>query len=165
MSVFQSNQQGKYTCVMFLQIMLWEPCFTGNLHLHKSSLQPFCSVLCCRHQGLCVEGNPKVFDQFVLQHKCNYFCGLLGMRSLKVMDFLSTPTKPKGSKSPLLQRKKAVPSSSPQTSRKVAVSPRMPRKAELEGSESSSNQKDSVAPNVVNAAQTWQGSIFPEILH
>ncbi|PWA29181.1 hypothetical protein CCH79_00006172 [Gambusia affinis] len=112
------------------------------------------SVKSTGHQGLCVEGNPKVFDQFVLQHKCNYFCGLLGMRSLKVMDFLSTPTKPKGSKSPLLQRKKAVPSSSPQTSRKVAVSPRMPRKAELEGSESSSNQKDSVAPNVVNAAQT-----------
>ncbi|XP_027871685.1 titin homolog [Xiphophorus couchianus] len=112
------------------------------------------SVKSTGHQGLCVEGKPKVFDQFVLQHKCNYFCGLLGLRSLKVMDFLSTPTKLKGSKSPLLQRKKAVPSSSPQTSRKAAVSPRMPKKAELEGSKSSSNQKDSNAPNVVNAVQT-----------
>uniref|UniRef100_A0A3B3X492 non-specific serine/threonine protein kinase n=1 Tax=Poecilia mexicana TaxID=48701 RepID=A0A3B3X492_9TELE len=112
------------------------------------------SVKSTGHQGLSVEGNPKVFDQFVLQHKCNYFCGLLGLRSLKVMDSLSTPTKPKGSKSPLLQRKKAVPSSSPQTSRKAAVSPRMPRKAEPEGNKSSSTQKDPDAPKVVKAVQT-----------
>ncbi|XP_014884854.1 alpha-protein kinase 3 [Poecilia latipinna] len=112
------------------------------------------SVKSTGHQGLSVEGNPEVFDQFVLQHKCNYFCGLLGLRSLKVMDSLSTPTKPKGSKSPLLQRKKAVPSSSPQTSRKAAVSPRMPRKAEPEGNKSSSTQKDSEAPKVVKVVQT-----------
>ncbi|MEQ2195332.1 hypothetical protein XENOCAPTIV_011091 [Xenoophorus captivus] len=82
------------------------------------------------------------------KHKCNYFCGLLGLRSLKVMDSLSTPTKPKGSKSPLLQRKKAVGSSSPQTSRKAAVSPRMPRKAEHEGNKTPSKQEDSDAHNV-----------------
>ncbi|MEQ2292490.1 hypothetical protein AMECASPLE_023605 [Ameca splendens] len=106
------------------------------------------SVKSTGHQGLSVEGNPKVFHQFVSQHKCNYFCGLLGLRSLKVMDSLSTPTKPKGSKSPLLQRKKAVGSSSPQTSRKAAVSPRMPRKAEHEGNKTPSKQEDSDAHNV-----------------
>ncbi|MED6257223.1 hypothetical protein ATANTOWER_015386 [Ataeniobius toweri] len=106
------------------------------------------SVKSTGHQGLSVEGNPKVFHQFVSQHKCNYFCGLLGLRSLKVMDSLSTPTKPKGSKSPLLQRKKAVGSSSPQTSRKATVSPRMPRKAEHEGNKTPSKQEDSDAHNV-----------------
>ncbi|KAM4597207.1 alpha-protein kinase 3-like [Fundulus diaphanus] len=105
------------------------------------------SVKTTGHLGLSVEGNPKVFDQFVSQHKCNYFCGLLGLRSLKVMDSLSMPTKPKGSKSPLLQRKKAVSSSSPQTSRKAAVSPRMPRKAEHEDNKTKHN--DSEAHKVV----------------
>ncbi|CAK6963957.1 uncharacterized protein LOC128356299 [Scomber scombrus] len=80
------------------------------------------------HQGLSVEGNPKVFEQFISQHQCNYFCGLLSLRSLK--DSLMTPTKPKGSRSPLLQRKMTAGSSSPQTGRKAASSPRLPRKAE-----------------------------------
>ncbi|KAM8876050.1 alpha-protein kinase 3-like isoform 1-T2 [Synchiropus picturatus] len=82
------------------------------------------------HQGLPVEGNPKLFEQFVSQHQCNYFCGLLGLRSLKVLDSLMTPQKPRGSKSPLLQRKLGAGSSSPQTGRKVAGSPKPPRKAE-----------------------------------
>lgn len=138
---------------VFFQIMLLALCFTGNLHLHES---PLCNVFCvlCRHQGFSVKGNPKVFDQFVLQHKCNYFCGLLGLRSLKGMDSLSLPTKPKGSKSPLLQRKKAVGSASPQTSRKAAVSPKMPRKAENEDQKSILKQKASDAPKVGNTVQT-----------
>ncbi|XP_055363450.1 alpha-protein kinase 3-like [Betta splendens] len=91
------------------------------------------SVKSTGHQGLPIEGTPKVFEQFVSLHQCNYFCGLLGLRSLKVMDSL-TPAKPKASRSPLLQRKAAGGSCSPQTGRKAAGSPRPPRKAEQEGS-------------------------------
>ncbi|XP_035507973.1 alpha-protein kinase 3 [Morone saxatilis] len=107
------------------------------------------SVKSTGHQGLSVEGNPKVFEQFVSQHQCNYFCGLLSLRSLKVMDSLLTPTKPKGSKSPLLQRKMAAGSSSPQTARKAAGSPRLPRKTEQEGGKTPSKQKAVDAPKVV----------------
>ncbi|TNN55230.1 Alpha-protein kinase 3 [Liparis tanakae] len=92
------------------------------------------SVKSTGHHGLSVEGTPKVLEQFVSQHQCNYFCGLLSLRSLKVMDSLSTPSKPKGSRSPLLQRKMAAAdSSSPQAGRRAAGSPRPPRKTEREG--------------------------------
>lgn len=91
------------------------------------------SVKFTGHQGLSLEGNPKVFEQFVIQHQCNYFCGLLGLRSLKVIESLLMPTKPKGSKSPLVQRKMASGSSSPQTGRTTSSSPRTPRKMEQDG--------------------------------
>uniref|UniRef100_A0A671WH41 Alpha-type protein kinase domain-containing protein n=2 Tax=Sparus aurata TaxID=8175 RepID=A0A671WH41_SPAAU len=107
------------------------------------------SVKSTGHQGLPVEGNPKVFEQFVSQHQCNYFCGLLSLRSLKVMESLLTPTKPKGSKSPLLQRKMAAGSSSPQTGRKAAGSPRLPRKTEPEGRNTPTQQKVADTPKVV----------------
>ncbi|XP_026189553.1 alpha-protein kinase 3 [Mastacembelus armatus] len=107
------------------------------------------SVKSTGHQGLSIEGNPKVFEQFVSQHQCNYFCGLLGLRSLKVMDSLSLPAKSKGSRSPLLQRKMAAGSSSPQTGRKAGSSPRLPRKAEQEGRKTPTKQKTEDAPKVV----------------
>ncbi|KAM9366735.1 alpha-protein kinase 3-like [Symphorus nematophorus] len=107
------------------------------------------SVKSTGHQGLSVEGNPKVFDQFVSQHQCNYFCGLLSLRSLKVMDSLLTPTKPKGSRSPLLQRKMATGSSSPQTGRKAGSSPRLPRKTEQEGTKTPTKQKAADPPKAV----------------
>ncbi|XP_034429280.1 alpha-protein kinase 3-like [Hippoglossus hippoglossus] len=107
------------------------------------------SVKSTGHQGLSVEGNPKVFEQFVSQHQCNYFCGLLSLRSLKVMDSLLTPTKPKGSRSPLLQRKMAAGSSSPQTGRKAAGSPRLPRKTEQDGTKTPTTQKAADAPTIV----------------
>ncbi|CAB1448100.1 unnamed protein product [Pleuronectes platessa] len=107
------------------------------------------SVKSMGHQGLSVEGNPKVFEQFVSQHQCNYFCGLLSLRSLKVMDALLTPTKPKGSRSPLLQRKMAAGSSSPQTGRKAAGSPRVPRKTEQDGAKTPTTQKAADVPNIV----------------
>lgn len=107
------------------------------------------SVKSTGHQGLSVEGNPKVFEQFISQHKCNYFCGLLGLRSLKVLDSLMTPTKSKGSRSPLLQRKMAAGSSSPQTGRKAAGSPRLPRKSEQDGSKMAAKQKAADAPKDV----------------
>ncbi|XP_041642026.1 alpha-protein kinase 3-like isoform X2 [Cheilinus undulatus] len=100
------------------------------------------SVKSTGYQGLSLEGNPKVFEQFVSQHQCNYFCGLLSLKSLKVMDSLLTPTKPKGSRSPLLQRKAATGSSSPQTARKAAGSPRMPRKTEQDGRDTPTKLKD-----------------------
>nr|XP_029135352.1 alpha-protein kinase 3-like [Labrus bergylta] len=107
------------------------------------------SVKSTGHQGLSVEGNAKVFEQFVSQHQCNYFCGLLGLRSLKVMDSLLTPTKPKGSRSPLLQRKTTAGSASPQNVRKAAGSPRMPRKTEQEGRNTTTKQNPAEAPKIV----------------
>ncbi|CAL9701956.1 unnamed protein product [Knipowitschia caucasica] len=83
------------------------------------------------HQGLPLVGNPKIFEQFVIQHQCNYYCGLLGLRSLKVIESLLMPTKPRGSKSPLLQRK--LGSSSPQTGRKTSASPRTSKKKLQDG--------------------------------
>ncbi|XP_017274300.1 alpha-protein kinase 3 isoform X2 [Kryptolebias marmoratus] len=108
------------------------------------------SVKSTGHQGLSVEGNPKVFELFVSQHKCNYFCGLLGLKPLKVMDSLMTPTKPKSSRSPLLQRKKMTSPSSPQPGRKTAVSPRLPRKAEQEGDNTHTAEKTEDASKIGN---------------
>uniref|UniRef100_A0A8C5D257 Alpha-type protein kinase domain-containing protein n=1 Tax=Gouania willdenowi TaxID=441366 RepID=A0A8C5D257_GOUWI len=104
------------------------------------------SVKSTGYQGLSIEGNPKVFEHFISQHKCNYFCGLLSLRSLKVMDSLTTPSKPKGSKSPLLQRKMAAGSSSPQSSRKAGGSPRLSKKSEQDESKVAARQKPADAP-------------------
>ncbi|KAM9408579.1 alpha-protein kinase 3 [Pholidichthys leucotaenia] len=104
------------------------------------------SVKSTGHLGLPAEGNPKVFEHFVLQHKCNYFCGLLSLRPLKLMDSLMTPAKPKGSKSPLLQRKMVAGSSSPQTGKKAAGSPKVSRKAEQDGSKTPVKEKTVDAP-------------------
>ncbi|TDH09748.1 hypothetical protein EPR50_G00089020 [Perca flavescens] len=78
------------------------------------------------YQGLTEHGSPEVFEPFLTHHQCNYYCGLLGLRSLKTMDSLQQPTKMKGSKSPLLNRK--LGSNSPQLQRK-GHSPQMSRKA------------------------------------
>ncbi|KAL0188320.1 hypothetical protein M9458_015419, partial [Cirrhinus mrigala] len=72
--------------------------------------------------------NPTVFELFHIQHQCNYFCGLLNLKPLKVPETLQTSPKPKGSSSPLLQRKTAPSSSSPQTPRKATKSPKVSRK-------------------------------------
>lgn len=104
------------------------------------------AALCCRYQGLPVEGNPQMFEQFISQHKCNYFCGLLGLRSLKVLESLTTPTRSKGSRSPLLQRKMTASPSSPQNSRKAAGSPRLSRKVEQDGCKTPAQQKAAEPP-------------------
>ncbi|KAJ3594134.1 hypothetical protein NHX12_006466 [Muraenolepis orangiensis] len=91
------------------------------------------SVRSTGYQGLSAVGTPDVLEQFVSQHQCNYYCGLLGLRSLKAPAVsLQTPSssKSKGSKSPSLQRKTAAAAHSPQTARRAAVSPRLPRRAE-----------------------------------
>ncbi|KAL2093011.1 hypothetical protein ACEWY4_010323 [Coilia grayii] len=82
------------------------------------------------YQGLTEDCAPKVLEQFLSHHQCNYYCGLMGLRPLKPMDFLQQPTKAKGSRSPLLNRKAGgTGSSSPQLQRKVAGSPQTTRKA------------------------------------
>ncbi|KAM7396708.1 hypothetical protein PAMP_019730 [Pampus punctatissimus] len=80
------------------------------------------------YQGLTECGSPEVFEQFLTHHQCNYYCGLLGLRPLKTMDSLQQPTKTKGSRSPLLNRKLNPGSGSPQLQRK-GQSPQMSRKA------------------------------------
>ncbi|XP_058636503.1 titin homolog isoform X2 [Onychostoma macrolepis] len=80
------------------------------------------------YQGFPCEANPKVFEQFQFQHQCNYFCGLLNLKPLKAPETLQTSTRPKGSSSPLLQRKTVPSSSSPQTPRKATKSPKVSRK-------------------------------------
>ncbi|XP_035520485.1 titin homolog isoform X2 [Morone saxatilis] len=77
------------------------------------------------YQGLTERGSPEVFEQFLTHHQCNYYCGLLGLQPLKTMDSLQ-PTKMKGSRSPLLNRK--LGSNSPKLQRK-GQSPQMLRKA------------------------------------
>lgn len=77
------------------------------------------------YQGLTESSLPEVFEQFLTHHQCNYYCGLLGLVSLKTLESPQQP-KMKGSRSPLLTRK--LGSSSPQTQRK-GHSPQMSRKA------------------------------------
>uniref|UniRef100_A0A4W5L016 non-specific serine/threonine protein kinase n=1 Tax=Hucho hucho TaxID=62062 RepID=A0A4W5L016_9TELE len=79
------------------------------------------------YQGLTEDGSPKVFEQFLTQHQCNYYCGLLSLRTLKPMDTLQQPPKIKVSRSPLLGRK--LGASSPQLNRKLgSSSPQLQRK-------------------------------------
>ncbi|KAM8751370.1 alpha-protein kinase 3 isoform 1-T2 [Acanthopagrus schlegelii] len=88
------------------------------------------------YQGLTEYGSPEVFEQFLTHHQCNYYCGLLSLRPLKTMDSLQ-PTKTKGSRSPLLNRKLGSNSpqlqrkgQSPQMIRKANSSPKVPRKVQ-----------------------------------
>lgn len=110
-----------------------------------------CCCCYCRYQGLSAVGNPDILEQFVSQHQCNYYCGLLGLRSLKTADSLQTPSsKSRGSKSPLLQRKAVAGAHSPQAARRATVSPRMPRKAdgEQDKSQTPTKQKEVNAANI-----------------
>ncbi|KAK2894787.1 hypothetical protein Q8A67_012016 [Cirrhinus molitorella] len=79
------------------------------------------------YQGLTDKGSPKMIEQFITQHQCNYYCGLLGLRPLKPMESLQQP-KIKTSRSPLLARRGGTGSSSPQLQKK-GTSPQSTRKA------------------------------------
>lgn len=86
------------------------------------------SFLYFRYQGLTNDGSPHILEQFVSQHQCNYYCGLLGLRPLASMDSLQQ-SKIKTSRSPLLGRKAGLAGSlSPQLQRKGSTSPQLPRK-------------------------------------
>ncbi|XP_051512303.1 titin homolog [Myxocyprinus asiaticus] len=78
------------------------------------------------YQGLTEKGSPNLMEQFINQHQCNYYCGLLGLRPLKPMDSLQQP-KIKTSRSPLLARRGVTGSSSPQLQKK-GTSPQSIRK-------------------------------------
>ncbi|KAK5935029.1 hypothetical protein CgunFtcFv8_020427 [Champsocephalus gunnari] len=146
------SEAGQKCCALQHWIFQWT---SGNLLISRIEgvdtkiTNVGISIKSTGHHGLPVEGNPKVFEQFVSQHQCNYFCGLLSLRSLKIMDSLLTPTKPKGTKSPLLQRKMAGGSNSPQTGRKSAGSPRLPRKTEQDGRNTPTKQKAADMPIAV----------------
>ncbi|KAK5915064.1 hypothetical protein CesoFtcFv8_000695 [Champsocephalus esox] len=146
------SEAGQKCCALQHWIFQWT---SGNLLISRIEgvdtkiTNVGISIKSTGHHGLPVEGNPKVFEQFVSQHQCNYFCGLLSLRSLKIMDSLLTPTKPKGTKSPLLQRKMAGGSNSPQTARKSAGSPRLPRKTEQDGRNTPTKQKAADMPIAV----------------
>lgn len=89
------------------------------------------------YQSLTDEGSPKILEQFVNQHQCNYFCKLLGLRALMTMDSLQQ-SKLK-SRSPMLARRVSLAdssspqllkkgSNSPQTAKNVNSSPKVAKK-------------------------------------
>ncbi|XP_059362344.1 alpha-protein kinase 3 isoform X2 [Carassius carassius] len=78
------------------------------------------------YQGLTDKGSPKIIEQFITQHQCNYYCGLLGLRPLKPTESLQQP-KIKTSRSPLLAKRAITGSSSPQVQKK-GTSPQSTRK-------------------------------------
>lgn len=81
------------------------------------------------YQSLTDEGSPKILEQFVIQHQCNYYCGLLGLKALTTMDSLQQ-SKLKTSRSPLLARRVGLAdSSSPQLQKKGSSSPQTAKKA------------------------------------
>lgn len=98
---------------------------------------PLDHVFVPRYQGLTEDTSPKVLEQFLTHHQCNYYCGLMGLRPLKPMDMLQQPSKMKGSRSPLLNRKAGSSSpqlqrkgtGSPQTARRITSSPKVVRKS------------------------------------
>uniref|UniRef100_A0A671SLY0 Alpha-protein kinase 3-like n=1 Tax=Sinocyclocheilus anshuiensis TaxID=1608454 RepID=A0A671SLY0_9TELE len=75
---------------------------------------------------LSYKGSPKIIEQFITQHQCNYYCGLLSLRPLKPVESLQQP-KIKTSRSPLLARRGVTGSSSPQLQKK-GTSPQSTRK-------------------------------------
>ncbi|XP_067357392.1 alpha-protein kinase 3 isoform X1 [Channa argus] len=100
------------------------------------------------YQGLTECGSPEIFEQFVTHHECNYYCGLLGLRPLKSVESLQQPTKMKGSRSPLLNRK--LGSNSPQMFRKPNCSPKATRKVqEAEDNKSDKKPKPTEAVDVL----------------
>ncbi|XP_071257200.1 alpha-protein kinase 3-like isoform X1 [Salvelinus alpinus] len=141
-------------CALQHWILQWT---NGNLLLTRMEGVDFkitnvgISIKSKGYQSLTITENPNVFEQFVSQHQCNYYCGLLSLRSLKTQDSLQTPAKPKCSRSPLLHRKMGG-SSSPQPSRKATGSPRLIRKpAQPEDSKATAKYKAVDDPNVVRS--------------
>lgn len=102
----------------------WYMCIVMFI-LHRINRMNRINIFSFSYQGLTESGSPEVFEQFLMHHQCNYYCGLLGLIPFKTLESLQPP-KPKGSRSPLLNRK--LGSSSPQMQRK-GQSPQMSRKA------------------------------------
>ncbi|XP_018423136.1 PREDICTED: alpha-protein kinase 3 [Nanorana parkeri] len=93
------------------------------------------------YQGLKESCYPEILEEFPSIHQCNNYCEMLSLKSLKTMESLQPPAKPKGSRSPQMQRKSGSGSaqSSPQIQKKTltvaqnnkkgGVSPKSPRKS------------------------------------
>uniref|UniRef100_A0A673GGJ0 non-specific serine/threonine protein kinase n=1 Tax=Sinocyclocheilus rhinocerous TaxID=307959 RepID=A0A673GGJ0_9TELE len=99
----------------------------GNLLVTRTEGKKASHVLMSKlYQGLTDKGSPKIIEQFITQHQCNYYCGLLSLRPLKPVESLQQP-KIKTSRSPLLARRGVTGSSSPQLQKK-GTSPQSTRK-------------------------------------
>ncbi|KAF4072089.1 hypothetical protein AMELA_G00270310 [Ameiurus melas] len=111
------------------------------------------------YQSLTDEGSPKILEQFVIQHQCNYYCGLLGLRAMTTMDSLQ-PSKVKTSRSPMLARRVGLTdssspqllkkgSSSPPTAKNVNSSPKVDKKTDKYGeNNTATNHKKWSSPNL-----------------
>ncbi|XP_053479864.1 uncharacterized protein alpk3a [Ictalurus furcatus] len=111
------------------------------------------------YQSLTDEGSPKILEQFVIQHQCNYYCGLLGLRALTTMDSFQQ-SKVKTSRSPMLARRVGLTdssspqllkkgSSSPQTAKNVNSSPKVDKKTDKDGeNNTATNHKKWRSPNL-----------------
>uniref|UniRef100_W5NBN5 non-specific serine/threonine protein kinase n=1 Tax=Lepisosteus oculatus TaxID=7918 RepID=W5NBN5_LEPOC len=99
------------------------------------------------YQGLADSCAPRLLEQFITLHQCNYYCGLLSLRTLKGTDTQQQPSKIKGSRSPLTNRKAGAGTSSPQLQKKGAVSPQTSRRG-LTGPQvaETSDTSDSTSP-------------------
>ncbi|MCJ8733396.1 hypothetical protein PDJAM_G00222840 [Pangasius djambal] len=102
------------------------------------------------YQSLTDEGSPKILEKFVIQHQCNYYCGLLGLRALTTMDCLQQ-SKIKTSRSPMLARRVGLADSSspqllkkgpssPQTAKNVNSSPKVAKKSDEDGGNNSATK-------------------------
>ncbi|KAK2848165.1 hypothetical protein Q7C36_009847 [Tachysurus vachellii] len=106
------------------------------------------------YQSLTDNGSPKILEEFVIQHQCNYYCGLLGLRVLTTMDSLQQ-SKIKTSRSPMLARRVGLAdSSSPQLQRKVssnpqlAKSPKVAKKTDKDGENNPAPKHKTMEPNL-----------------
>ncbi|XP_043913273.1 alpha-protein kinase 3 isoform X2 [Protopterus annectens] len=130
--VIRSTSEIEQKCCTFLHwLYQWT---NGNLlltNLEGVNWRATCVEIAVKvkgYHGFKENCNPSLFEQFLSLHHCNHYCELLQLRSLKIIDTLQQPAKPKGAKSPSLGRKPVTPQSSPQTQKKGSVSPQAPRK-------------------------------------
>ncbi|XP_040199034.1 alpha-protein kinase 3 isoform X4 [Rana temporaria] len=105
------------------------------------------------YQGLKESCYPEIIEEFPSIHQCNSYCEMLSLKSLKTMESLQAPAKPKGSRSPQMPRKSGSGSSqsspqiqkktltAPQINKKGGVSPKSTRKA-METGDSQSGAKN-----------------------
>ncbi|KAM9311828.1 alpha-protein kinase 3 [Gastrophryne carolinensis] len=104
------------------------------------------------YQGLKESCFPEILEEFTSAHQCNSYCDMLGLKSLKTMESLQPPAKPKGSRSPQMARKSGSGSAQsspqiqkkalavPQSAKKGGVSPKSARKAIETGDPQSSSK-------------------------
>nr|DBA31531.1 TPA: hypothetical protein GDO54_007365 [Pyxicephalus adspersus] len=82
------------------------------------------------YQGLKESCYPEILEEFPSVHQCNTYCEMFSLKSLKTAESLQPPAKPKGSRSPQMQRKSGSGSaqSSPQIQKKTLTTPQNNKK-------------------------------------